>query len=174
MTRAGASATARQRAAIGSAKCARGRESAGGHSEQERWTKARVGRSGSVARVGRYSLSDNGEEALQRAARQRGSEGVRWSLCRDESQLWRAARAGAVGQSESWWARQPRARQQVASVLAYDTLTCQPETRIVETTDPETRIVGPEDSWKNLPARPPHPGGPGPGSRCPPGPRHPT
>ena len=63
------------RGLLSSAKCARGRESAGWHSEQEWWTRARVGRSSSVARVGRYSLSDNGEGAQQRAARQRGSEG---------------------------------------------------------------------------------------------------
>ena len=47
----------------------------------------RVGRSGSVARVGRYSLSGNGKGAQQRAARHTGSEGQVWSFCQGESQL---------------------------------------------------------------------------------------
>ena len=41
---------------------------------------------GSGARVGRYSLSDNGEGARHRAARQTGSEG-QVKLCQGESQL---------------------------------------------------------------------------------------
>ena len=101
---------------LGSARCARGGESAGGHSEQERWTRARVGRSGSVARVGRYLLSDNGEGARQRAARQSGSEGQVELVSGREStsQLEGSkSRSGGPERESAGAAAAARARQQV-------------------------------------------------------------
>ena len=65
--------------------------------------------------MGRYSLSDDVEGARQRAARQSGSEGQVELVPGQESTggQQEQERTGAVDQSKSRRARQPRVRQQV-------------------------------------------------------------